>query len=69
MINVFVVFTGQNSRTTIPGAPFATHQQAHTELFNYGVNRAGTWPQFLGQIDEYGFEFPNGVVISIPTKP
>jgi hypothetical protein len=70
MIEVFVVYTGHNNqRTMIPGSPFANRQQANTELYNYGVLQAGTWPHFIALIDEYGFVFPGGNVISVPTKP
>lgn len=70
MIEVFVVYTGQNNqRTTIPGSPFATRQQANAELYNYGVSQAGSWLQFIAMIDGYGFVLPGGHVVSVPTKP
>ncbi len=69
MIEVYVIYTGQTVRTTIPGSPFVNHQAAHTELFNFGVLQGGNWPGFLNLIDEYGFIIQGGNTISVPTKP
>jgi len=69
MIEVYVIYTGQNTQTTIPGGPFANHRDASTELFNFGVLQAGNWPAFLQLIDEYGFIIQGGNTISVPTTP
>lgn len=58
MIDVFVVFAGQNGqRTTIPGGPFPDLHRTNIELYHFGVRQADTWIDFLTLIDGFGYVF------------
>ena len=68
MIQVFIELTEDGGKqTTIPGGPFATSKDAHNALHDYGVQKFGTYRDFVNKIDAYGFRVDGFGSVRTPT--
>jgi hypothetical protein len=70
MIEVFVEYSGQNGqRTTVPGGPFDTRQDAYKALVEFADLHHGGFRALVEAIDAYGFIVEGSGTVRSVTKP